>query len=171
MRRTRSAFFALSDLLSNMVARRDEVVDAYSIMAGAGPSEWLEHVHAVLAPLIEGAVEEVRPQLAESAARLQDAADSATGTDAIHERLLDVLAALGDPKDGGSGDLLQRVLDARGRVKLTGGSAKNWDYLDGVKAEMGAIRNVAVRLKETPQWNEFDGPALRGPVLASAPVR
>ena len=152
--------FALSDLLSNMVARRDEVVDAYSIMAGAGPSEWLEHVHAVLAPLIEGAVEEVCPQLAESAARLQDAADSATGTDAIHERLLDVLAALGDPKDGGSGDLLQRVLDAGGRVKLTGGSAKNWDYLDGVKAEMGAIRNVAVRLKETPQWNEFDGPAL-----------
>ena len=152
--------FALANQLPLMVARRDEVAEAYRAMPGAGPEQWAAHVQALLDPLAQAAIEEARPEIAEHAEWLQAAVDAATGSDAMYARADAVLAALGDPNEGGWQELLARVSDAGARVNLQGGSRKNWSDLDGVKAAMGAIRDIASRLRGVPQWNEHDAPAL-----------
>ena len=152
--------FALTDVLPRMVARRDEVAEAYRALPGNGPSEWAEHIQALLEPALRNAVEEARPQLAEWAAWLEDAHAAATGKDALYPRVANVLAALGDPNEGDWRDLLDRVLDAGGTVNLVGGSTKNWADLDGVKNTMRALREEAQRFKVLPCWNENDRPAL-----------
>ena len=152
--------FALTDVLPRMVARRDEVAEAYRALPGNGPSEWAEHIQALLEPALRNAVEEARPQLAEWAAWLEDAHAAATGKDALYPRVANVLAALGDPNEGDWRDLLDRVLDAGGTVNLVGGSSKNWADVDGVKNTMRALREQAQRLKDIPRWNENDRPAL-----------
>ena len=100
--------FALTDVLPRMVARRDEVAEAYRALPGNGPSEWAEHIQALLEPALRNAVEEARPQLAEWAAWLEDAHAAATGKDALYPRVANVLAALGDPNEGDWRDLLDR---------------------------------------------------------------
>ena len=152
--------YALTDVLPRMVARRDEVAEAYRALPGNGPSEWAEHIQALLEPALRDAVEEARPQLAEWAAWLEDAYVAATGKDALYPRVANVLAAQGDPKEGDWRDLLDRVLDAGGTVNLVGGSSKNWADVDGVKNTMRALREQAQRLKDIPRWNENDRPAL-----------
>ena len=129
-------------------------------MRGDGPSEWTEHIQGLLEPVLRDAVEEARPQLAAWAAYLEEAYAAATGNDALHPRVANVLAALGDPKGGDWRDLLDRVLDAGGKVDRRGGSSRNWADLDGVKDTMLALREQAQRLKDIPSWNENDRPAL-----------
>ena len=143
-----------------MVARRDEVAEAYRALRGDGPSEWAEHIQGLLEPALRDAVEEARPQLAEWAAWLKDAHAAATGNDAMYPRVANVLAALGDPKEGDWRDLLDRVLDGGGTVNLVGGSSRNWADLDGIKDTMRALRDEAQRLRALPRWNENDAPAL-----------
>ena len=152
--------YPLTSVLPRMVARRDEVAEAYRALRGDGPSEWTEHIQALLEPALRDAVEEARPQLAEWAAWLEDAHAAATGNDAMYPRVANLLAALGDPKEGDWRDLLDRVLDAGGRVNVNAGSVKNWADLDGVKGTMRALREEAQRLRDLPCWNENDAPAL-----------
>ena len=151
--------FALTNVLPRMVARRDEVAEAYQALRGDGPSEWAEHIQALLEQALRDAVEEARPQLAAWAAWLEDAHAAAPGKDAMSPKVLHLLTALGDPKEGDWRDLLDRVLDAGRSVNLHGGSAKNWTDLDGVKDTMLALREEAQRLNHL-RWNENDGPAL-----------
>ena len=152
--------YALTSQLSLMVARRDEVSAAYRALPGTTPAEWAAGVEALLEMAPHRAVEDARQELAESAAWLHDAAAAATGEDAMSTKLRDVLEALGNPNEGGWQDLLNRVLNAGRKVNLQGGSVRNWADLGGVKARMGAIRNVARDLEGLPWWNEHDAPAL-----------
>ncbi len=152
--------FPLTTQLPLMVARRDEVAEAYRAMPGDGPEEWAAHVRGLLDPLAQAAVEGARPELAEWVSWLKDA-HAGPGEDALSERLRSTLSALGDPEEGGWKDLLERLNNARGHINLQGGSAKNWAAdLKDVKAAMDAIRGIAGRLRDVPQWNEHDAPAL-----------
>ena len=73
----------------------------------------------------------------------------------------DWLAVLGDPNAGDWSDLLARVLDARERIKLSGGSARNWhEDVRDVKDAMRSIRDLANGLAGLPRWNEHDQIAL-----------
>ena len=143
-----------------MVARRDEVEAAYRALPGDTVEEWAEHARELLNAKVRAAVEEARPELAERVAWLR-AAYAGPGEDALSARMRDCLAALGDPEVGNWSDLLARVLDAKDRINLSGGSARNWhEDVQSVKAEMRSIRDKARELSGLPGWNEHDQIAL-----------
>ena len=143
-----------------MVARRDEVEAAYRALPGDSVEEWAEHVRELLNAKVMAAVEEARQELAERAAWLK-AAYAGPGEDALSSRMHDSLAALGDPDAGDWSDLLARILDAGDRIKLSGGSARNWhEDVQSVKAAMRSIRDIADELRDLPRWNEHDQIAL-----------
>ncbi len=142
-----------------MVARRDEVEDAYQALPGETVKDWADHVQELLDETLRAAVEEARPELAERAAWLRAALEG-SGDDALSSSLRDSLAALGDPTTGDWSDLLARVEDAGGRVNLRGGSARNWADIKEVKAAMGSLRDMAKKLRALPRWNEHDQIAL-----------
>ena len=151
--------YAVTSHLPQMVRRRDEVEEAYRALAGAGPDDWAERIRPILLDAMGPAVEDVRPELVELASWLGDAHTG--GSDALSGRLDDVLAALGDPRTGDWKDLLERALDAGGRISLSGGSARNWDLdLNEVKDGMRRIREIGRELQELPKWNEHDELAL-----------
>ena len=152
--------FAVTGQLPQMVARRDEVEAAYRALPGDTVEGWAEHVRELLDAKVRAAVEEARPVLAERAAWLK-AAYAGAGDDALSSRMRDCLAALGDPDVGDWSDLLARVLDAKDRINLSGGSARNWhEDVQSVKAEMRSIRDKARELSGLPGWNEHDQIAL-----------
>ncbi len=152
--------FAATTQLPLMVARRDEVEAAYKALPGETVEGWAEGVRELLDANVRAAVEEARPVLAERAARLK-AAYAGPGEDALSSRMRDCLAALGDPNAGDWSDLLDRILDAGDRIKLTGGSARNWaEDLKDVKSAMGSIREKAGELSGLPRWNKHDPIAL-----------
>ena len=152
--------YAATIQLPLMVARRDEVEDAYRALPGETVEDWAEHVRGLLGETLRAAVEEARPELAERAAWLRAALEG-SGDDALSSSLRDSLAALGDPTTGDWSDLLARVEDARGKVNLRGGSARNWaEDLQDVKSAMRWLRDKANELRALPRWNEHDQIAL-----------
>lgn len=152
--------YAATIQLPLMVARRDEVEDAYRALPGDTVEGWADHVRGLLDEHARAAVEEARAELAERAAWLR-AAYAGPGEDALSSRMQDWLAVLGDPYAGDWPDLLGRVLDARDRIKLSGGSARNWhEDVRDVKDAMGEIRDKAKELGNLPRWNEHDQIAL-----------
>ena len=152
--------YAATLQLPLMVARRDEVEDAYRALPGDSVEEWADHVRGLLDETLRAAVEEARPELAERAAWLRAALEG-SGDDALSSRLRDCLAALGDPNAGDWSELLARVEDARGRINLRGGSARNWAVdIKEVKEAMGSIRDMAKGFNALPRWNEHDQIAL-----------
>ena len=151
--------YAATIQLPLMVARRDEVEDAYRALPGETVEDWADHVRGLLDETLRAAVEEARPELAERAAWLR-AALAGSGDDALSSSLRDSLAALGDPDAGDWSDLLARVEDAGGKVNLRGGSKRNWADIDEVKAAMGSLRDMAKGLAGLPRWNEHDQIAL-----------
>ena len=152
--------FALTNRLPQMVARRDEVANAYEALPGSAPASWAEHVRTLLDSMCGEAVEEARPRLAEWASWLKSA-HAGPGEDALSERLADALASLGDPAQGGWKALLDRAIDAGAKIKLQGGRAENWAYpLEEVKDKLRRLRDAARRLEKIPRWNEHDGVAL-----------
>ena len=105
------------------------------------------------------AVEEARPELAALVSWLKEAH---TGdSDALHNSLSDALEALGDPNMGDWADLLERASAAAGRIKLNGGSPKNWGTdIKEVRDRMRRFRDIGKELGELPAWNEHDQLAL-----------
>ena len=152
--------YAATLQLPLMVARRDEVEAAYRALPGETVEDWEQHVRKLLDDKLRTAVEEARAELAERAAWLR-AAYAGSGDDALSARMQDSLAVLGDPNAGDWSDLLRRVLDAGERIKLSGGSARNWhEDVRDVRAAMGSIRDMAKGFKALPRWNEHDQTAL-----------
>ena len=85
------------------------------------------------------------------------------GEDALSAKLRDCLEALGDPTAGDWSDLLDRVMDAGGRVNLSGGSAKKLGGGPEVmsRTPWAGFRATAARdLRGLPRWNEHDQIAL-----------
>ena len=151
--------FAVTSHLPQMVRRRDEVEKAYRALTGAAPVDRTERVRTLLEDAIQPAVEEARPELVDLASWLRGAHTGAA--DALSGRLSETLGVLGDPRDGDWKDLLERAMEAGGRVNVSGGSVKNWDLdLDEVKNGMRRIREIGAELKMLPQWNEHDELAL-----------
>ena len=152
--------YGLTNHLPQMVRRRDEVEAAYRALPGNTPASWATHVRALLEIGARDAVEKARPQLVEWVSWLEGA-HTGPGDDALSRSLAEVLSAIGNPAEGDWDDLLERVLDAGPRIKLTGGSARNWGYsLDDVKDTMRCLRETANRLGRMPRWNEHDEAAL-----------
>ena len=151
--------YAATTQLPLMVARRDEVEDAYRALRGETVECWAEYVRGLLEENARAAVEEARPMLAERAAWLRDA-DAESGDDRLSSSLRDCLEALGDPDGGEWSDLLARLLVARDHVNLRVGSARNWADIKEVKAALRSIRDKADELRALPRWNEHDPIAL-----------
>ena len=152
--------FALTNQLPLMVARRDEVEAAYRTLPGTTPDDWAHGVQSLLDAMARESVEDARSELTECVSWLQGA-HAGPGEDALSRCLADVLAALGDPAHGGWEELLDRVTAAGGKVRLGGGSARNWGHpLKEVKDALGSIRETAKGLQAAPRWNEHDADAL-----------
>ena len=151
--------YSLTNHLPRMVARRNEVEAAYRALPGR-PQAWADGIKARLDTGMDAAVEHMRPEIVESAAWLRDAHAGAKG-DAFSARLGDFLETLGDPTEGDWRDLLARVIESAGQIRLTGGSAKNWTHeLGEVKDRLRAFRDIAKKLDDLPRWNEHDAVAL-----------
>ena len=152
--------YAAALQLPLMVARRDEVEDAYRALPGETVEDWARGIRELMEENARAGVEEARPMLAERAAWLK-AAYAGPGEDALSSRMHECLAVLGDPNAGDGSELLDRVLDAGSRIKLSGGSARNWhEDVRDVRDAMGAIRDKAKELGGLPRWNEHDPIAL-----------
>ena len=152
--------FSATTELPRMVARRDEVEAAYGALPGNTAESWAEHVRQLLDTNARAAVEGTRPVLTERMEWLQ-VAHSGPGDDALSSSMRDCLAVLGDPNAGDWCDLLARVLDAGGKIKLSGGSARNWaEDIQDVKTAMRSIRDMAGAFAKLPRWNEHDQVAL-----------
>ena len=151
--------YGLTNHLPQMVRRRDEVEAAYRALPGNTPASWAPHVRALLDTGARDAVEKARPQLVEWVSWLEGA-HTGPGDDALSRNLAEVLSAIGNPAEGDWDDLLERVL-AGPKIKLTGGSARNWGYgLDDVKHTMRCLRETENRMGRMPRWNEHDEAAL-----------
>ena len=151
--------YGLTNHLPQMVRRRDEVEAAYRAMPGNTPASWAPHVRALMETDARDAVEKARPQLVEGVSWLEGA-HTGPGDDALSRNLAEVLSAIGNPAEGDWDDLLKRVL-AGPKIKLTGGSARNWGYgLDDVKHTMRCLRETENRMGRMPRWNEHDEAAL-----------
>ena len=151
--------YAVTNALPQMVRNRDEVEKAYGALTAAGADGRAELVKSMMEEALQPAVEEVRPELAELASWLRGA--HIGESDGLHGSWSDAMAALGDPKSGDWRDLLDRSLEVGGRIKLNGGSARNWSYdLYEVKAGLRRIRDISSELEKLPLWNEHDELAL-----------
>ena len=156
--------FGLTNHLPLMVARRDEVEAAYAALPGDEPATWAPHIRRLLDAGARDAVEKVRPRLVECVSWLQGAHSG--GEDALSRALDDALSTIGNPAQGDWRDLFRRVTEAGPRIKLTGGSARNWAYdVKEVRDRMRELRETAAQLGSVPHWNEHDETALE--VLAS----
>ena len=151
--------FTMTNHLPKLVRQRDEVEKAYRAMPGASLEAWADHVRTLMDAFRSEAAEEARPELAHLVSWLGDAH---TGdSDALHISLSDALEALGNPNMGDWADLLERASAAAGRIKLTGGSPKNWRIdIKEVRDAMRRFRDIGKELGELPAWNEHDELAL-----------
>ena len=151
--------FTMTNNLSQLVRQRDEVEKAYRAMPGASLEAWADHARTLMDAFRSEAIEEARPELAHLVSWLKEAH---TGdSDALHNSLSDALEVLGDPNMGDWADLLERASAAAGRIKLNGGSPKNWGIdIKEVRDRMRRFRDIGKELGELPAWNEHDELAL-----------
>ena len=146
--------------LPQMVRRRDEVQSAYQAMPGRSPDRWEAGIRSLMDEEARSVVDAARPQLTEWVVFL-GIAHAAAGSDALTPRVAAVLDLLHDPASSPWQDLLEGVMKAKGEIKLTGGSKRNWgDDIDEVKDVLRCIRDLAKDFEKLPQWNDHDELAL-----------
>ena len=156
--------FALSEQLPQMIERRDEVAAAYARL-GATVDDWPRRVRSLLDEALRTALEPERPALERLLAGLRRAHAEAVPSDKLAQRVEEVLDALPDPLPEDPGELVEALAAAHPLIKVNAGSRKNWDDLDGVKADLKAVRETARRMAEAPRWQPFEAEALQ--VLAA----
>ena len=147
-----------------MIERRDEVAAAYGRL-GAPGADRTHRVRARLDEALRTTLEPQRPELQRLIASLRRAHAEAMPSDKLAQRVEAVLGALPDPLPKDPGELLQVLAAASPLIKVNAGSKKNWADLDGVKADLKAVRETAKRLEEAPRWQPFEAQALQ--VLAA----
>ena len=156
--------FSLIQQLPQMIERRDEVTAAYGRL-GATAADWAHRVRSLLDEALRTAVESERPELERLIAGLRRAHAEAVPSDKLAQRVEAVLGTLADPLPENPGELVEALATGRPMIKVNAGSKKNWDDLDGVKADLKAVRETARRLEEAPRWQPFEAEALQ--VLAA----
>ena len=156
--------FSLSEQLPQMIERRDEVAAAYGRL-GATVADWTHRVRSLLDGALRAALEPERPALERLIAGLRRAHAEAEPSDKLAQRVDEVLDALSDPLPEDPGALAEALATAHPLIKLNAGSKKNWDDLDGFKADLKALRETARRLDDAPRRQPFEAQALQ--VLAA----
>ncbi len=148
-----------------MVARRDEVLRAYSTMGGDSPEEWGTHIKQALDRFAEPLIDECRTKLTEHRDFLVDAQVPGE-KDALTPTVERVLETLGDLTTGTTQDLIARLLTAS-MIPSPGnrGSQNAWRFTpkevrDSVRAIRETYEEVAPFL-----WDDADADSL--PVLDS----
>lgn len=151
--------------LPRMVARRDEVNNAYAAMGGHSPEEWEPLIKQKLVSFTGPLVDECRAGLAQHREFLVDA-QIPDQTDALTPTVELVLETLADPSTGTTQNLIERLLDVS-MIPSPGnrGSKSAWrctprEVRDSVKAIREAYDEVAPFL-----WNDADADSL--PMLES----
>ena len=157
--------FSLSEQLPQMLDRRDEVAAAFGRLGAGTVDDWARRVRRLLEAEVRSALEPERPELERLVAGLRQAHAGAAPTDRLAQQVAGLLAALGDPLPAAPGAFVDAVVAACPIIKLNVGSKKNWDDLDAVKADLGALREAGGRLQEVPRWRPFEAQALQ--VLAA----
>ena len=150
--------------LPGMVARRDEVLRAYSTMGGDSPEEWGTHIKQELDRFVEPLIDGCRAKLTEHRDFLVGAQVPGE-EDALTPTVERVLETLDDLTTGTTEDLLRRLerLSEIGAVR--GGSSKAWS----VPAQQ--VRDVLSTIRTMHQevapflWDDADAESL--PVLDS----
>ena len=156
--------FSLSEQLPQMIERRDEVAAAYGRL-GTTVADWTHRVRSLLDEALRTALEPERSELERLIAGLRRAHAVAIPSDKLALRVEEVLDALPDPLPEDPGEMVQALATAYPLIKLNVGNKKNWDDLDGVKADLKAVREAARRMQEAPRWQPFEAQALQ--VLAA----
>ena len=157
--------FSLSEQLPQMIERRDEVAAAFGRLGGETVADWERRVRSLLEAELRTALAPERPELERLIAGLRRAHAEAVPSDKLAQRVAEVLGPLPDPLPEDPSELVEALATAHPLIKLNAGSKKNWDDLDGVKADLKAVREAAKRLEEAPRWQPFEVEALQ--VLAA----
>ena len=153
--------FSLSEQLPQMIARRDEVAEAYSRLGGATVDDWTRRVRTLLEGELRKAVKPKRPELERLLAGLRQAHAGAAPSDKLAQQVGELLGVLGDPLAEDSAELVEALAVARPLIKLNVGSKKNWDDVAVVKDDLKELRAAADRLQEAPRWQAFEVEALQ----------
>ena len=153
--------FSSSEQLPQMIERRDEVTAAFGKLGGETVDDWTRRIRSLLEAELRTALEPERPELERLVAGLRQAHAAAVPSDKLAQRIEEVLGALPDPLPEDPGELVAALATGRPLIKLNAGSKKNWDDLDGVKADLKAIREAASRMEEVPRWQPFETEALQ----------
>lgn len=149
--------YAAAVNLPRMVRRRNEVEESYAALNGDG--DRAARIRRLMEEGAQEAVEEVRTELVELASWLRDAHTG--GEDPLSGSLNNALEALGNPREGDSPDLLERAIAAGDRIKLQGGTARNWAHdVREVRDRMRRMRAIGDELGKLPRWNDHDELAL-----------
>lgn len=153
--------FSLNQQLPSMVARRNEVYDAFDALPGSGPTDWAPAIQARLDAALAVELEAAREPVAERVAWVA-AQRLRGGDDALTARVDQLVATLGDAYDGEWWDWGARLTEAAGHINLQGGSKRNWAIpVSEVKASLREVREIAAAIEKLPHWNEHDELALQ----------
>ena len=126
--------YAATIQLPLMVARRDEVEEAYGALPGDSVEGWADHVRRLLGEKLRAAVEEARPELAERAAWLRAALEG-SGDDALSSSLRDCSGGTGRPRCRG---LVRPAGPGRGRARQNQPARREREELGGHQGGQGA---------------------------------
>ena len=108
--------YSVTGALPQMVRRRDEVEKAYESLSAGGAEGRAARVGSLMEEVLQPAVEEVRPELAELASWLSKAHSGSA--DALSGKLDNILEALDNPRTSDWSVLLERVQEAGGSVNV-----------------------------------------------------
>lgn len=151
----------LKQLLPQMVARRDEVRNAYAAMPGSTVEEWARNIQHTLTTSWAERAQSMRDPVISLINAVKDAF-SGDPTDVLWGKVQAALETMGDFHDAASEQFAPRLQAAFGPFNLVGGSAKNWSGdVAAARGNLRALREMASALADMPQWNDYDEPALR----------
>jgi ATP-dependent helicase/nuclease subunit A len=150
----------LKELLPSMVSRRDEVRKAYDKMPGSTVQEWGSSIRAMMDATLAERVALMREPVGALINTVR-AMFSGDENDLLWGKVQAAIDLIGPTSTGDASGFAERLVSAFGLFNLRGGSAKNWSGdIAAAKADLKALREIALDADAVPQWNEYDEPAL-----------
>ena len=156
-----AGIFGVQKSLENMVARRDEVEDAFSAMGGESPVVWMSTVRQRLEEFVREPMDEVRTELSGHRDFLSSAQIPGQ-SDALTPLVQDVLDTLGDPQTGEHEELLTR-LEGVSQLPSPGNRGSKNAWAEPPKTVRDTIKEIAKAYETISSyvWSDADTEALQ----------